>query len=88
MEGQAVGSAGGMKRIQEFSGFFDETFVVLCGDALVDVDLREAVRFHRQRGSMATIILRDVPREEVFRYGVVQTAADGRVLQFQEKPAD
>ena len=27
------GSAGGMKRIQDFSGFFDETTLVLCGAA-------------------------------------------------------
>jgi len=87
LEGEAIGSAGGMKRIQEFSGFFDDTFVVLCGDALVDVDLRAAVRFHRERRSVATIIMRDVPREDVFRYGVVATAEDGRILQFQEKPA-
>jgi mannose-1-phosphate guanylyltransferase len=87
LEGQAVGSAGGMKRIQDFSGFFDDTFLVICGDALVDVDLREAVRFHRQRDSMATIILRNVPREEVSRYGVVATEPDGRVTRFQEKPS-
>jgi mannose-1-phosphate guanylyltransferase len=87
LEGEAIGSAGGMKRIQEFSGFFDDTFVVLCGDALVDVDLQAAVRFHRDRGALATIIMRDVPKEEVFRYGVVATAPDGRVQQFQEKPS-
>lgn len=87
VEGHAVGSAGGMKKIQEFSGFFDETFLVLCGDALVNVDLREAVRFHRDRGAIATIILRDVPPEEVFRYGVVATGPDGRITRFQEKPA-
>jgi mannose-1-phosphate guanylyltransferase len=86
LEGEALGSAGGMKKIQQFSGFFDDTFVVLCGDALVDVDLREALRFHRERGAIATIILRDVPRDEVFRYGVVATSNDGRVTQFQEKP--
>lgn len=85
-EGIALGSAGGMKRIQEFSGFFDDTFAVVVGDAIMDVDLREAVRFHRARGAMATIILRDVPREEVFRYGVVSTAPDGKIVRFQEKP--
>jgi mannose-1-phosphate guanylyltransferase len=87
IEGQAIGSAGGMKRIQDFSGFFDDTFAVLCGDALVDVDFQEAVRFHRQRGAVSTIILRDVPRDEVFRYGVVATDPSGRITQFQEKPA-
>ena len=86
LEGIAVGSAGGMRRIQDHSGFFDDTFVVLCGDALIDVDLSEAVRFHRERGAIATMILRNVAPEEVYRYGVVATASDGRVLQFQEKP--
>ena len=85
--GEAVGSAGGLKRIQEFSGFFDDTFAVLCGDALINVDLRKAVEFHKKSGAIATIILRNVPREEVFRYGVVATEPDGRVTRFQEKPA-
>ena len=87
LEGIALGSAGGMRRIQDHSGFFDDTFVVLCGDGLIDVDLRKAVQFHRERRAVATIILRDVPPAEVFRYGVVATNADGRVLQFQEKPS-
>ena len=87
LEGLAVGSAGGMRRIQDFSGFFDETFVVLCGDALIDVDLGSVLRFHRERRALATIVLRDVPRTEVCKYGVVETASDGMVLRFQEKPA-
>src|SRR5260370_23362516 len=32
------------------------------------------------------MVLRDVPREEVIRYGVVATAGDGRITAFQEKP--
>ena len=87
LQGEALGSAGGMKRIQDFSGFFDDTFVVLCGDALIDVDFQEAVRFHRERHAVATIVLRDVPRAEVSRYGVVATDARGRITRFQEKPA-
>jgi mannose-1-phosphate guanylyltransferase len=87
IEGKAIGSAGGMKKIQDFSGFFDETFVVLCGDALVDVDFAEVLRFHRDRKSIATLVLRDVPPDEVSKYGVVQTDASGRIVRFQEKPA-
>jgi mannose-1-phosphate guanylyltransferase len=86
LEGIAVGSAGGMKKIQDFSGFFDSTFAVLCGDALVDVDLVKAVEFHRSKKSIATIILRNVPAEEVSKYGVVKTDAQGRIAAFQEKP--
>ncbi|BAZ14349.1 nucleotidyl transferase [Calothrix sp. NIES-4071] len=85
--GEAVGSAGGMKRIQDFSPFFDDTFVVLCGDALIDLDLTEAVKWHRSKGSIATIITKTVPREEVSSYGVVVTEEDGRIKAFQEKPS-
>lgn len=85
--GEALGSAGGMKHIQEFSPFFDGTFIVLCGDALIDVDLSKAVQWHKEKGSIATIIMKSVPREEVSSYGVVVTDEAGRIQTFQEKPA-
>ncbi|ABB58003.1 nucleotidyltransferase family protein [Synechococcus elongatus] len=85
--GEALGSAGGMKRIQDFSPFFDDTFVVLCGDALIDLDLTEAVRWHKEKGALATIVMKTVPREEVSSYGVVVTDSDGRIQAFQEKPS-
>lgn len=85
--GEAIGSAGGMKRIQDFNPFFDDTFIVLCGDALIDLDLTEAVRWHKEKGSIATIVMKSVPREEVSSYGVIVTDETGRVQQFQEKPS-
>jgi mannose-1-phosphate guanylyltransferase len=86
LEGQALGSAGGMRRIQDFYPFFDDTFVVLCGDALIDLDLTAAVKWHREKGSLATIVTKSVPRDEVSSYGVVVTDENGRVQAFQEKP--
>ena len=71
--GKALGSAGGMKRIQDFSPFFDDTFVVLCGDALIDLDLTQAVKWHREKGAIATVVMKSVPREEVSSYWVVVT---------------
>ncbi|MEH2037011.1 NDP-sugar synthase [Nostoc sp.] len=87
LEGEAIGSAGGMRRIQDFSPFFDDTFVVLCGDALIDLDLTAAVKWHKAKGAIATIITKSVPKEEVSSYGVVVTDEDGRVKAFQEKPS-
>ncbi|HYX13861.1 MAG TPA: NDP-sugar synthase [Nostoc sp.] len=87
LEGEAIGSAGGMRRIQDFSPFFDDTFVVLCGDALIDLDLTAAVKWHRAKGSIATIVTKSVPKEEVSSYGVVVTDEEGRVKAFQEKPS-
>ena len=85
--GDALGSAGGLKKIQDFQPFFDDTFVVLCGDALIDLDLSEALRRHREKGAMASLITKRVPHDQVSSYGVVVTDADGKVLSFQEKPS-
>ncbi len=85
--GDALGSAGGLKKIQDFQPFFDDTFVVLCGDALIDLDLSEALRRHREKGAMASLITKRVPHDQVSSYGVVVTDTDGKVLSFQEKPS-
>ncbi|MEL6230919.1 MAG: NDP-sugar synthase [Cyanobacteria bacterium J06627_3] len=84
--GDALGSAGGMRKIQDFSPFFDDTFVVLCGDALIDLDLTEAVRQHKEKGAIATIVMKSVPLKQVPSYGVVVTDDTGRIKSFQEKP--
>ena len=85
--GQAMGSAGGLKKIQNFQPFFDDTFVVLCGDALIDLNLTEAVKRHREKGALASLVTKRVPRDQVSSYGVVVTDEQGRVLSFQEKPS-
>ncbi|NEO55964.1 MAG: NDP-sugar synthase [Okeania sp. SIO3B5] len=84
--GEALGSAGGMKRIQDFYPYFDDTFIVLCGDALIDLDLTAALKWHKEKGSMATVIMKSIPREQVSSYGVVVTDEAGRIQSFQEKP--
>lgn len=84
---QAIGSAGGLKKIQDFSGFFDDTFVVLCGDALIDLNITEVLRYHWRKGAMATVVLRRMEPDLVSNYGVVVTDEEGRILTFQEKPA-
>jgi mannose-1-phosphate guanylyltransferase len=81
-----IGSAGGMKKIQEFGGFFDDTTIVLCGDALIDLDLKAALAEHRRKGAMASVITREVSWDKVSSYGVVVTDKNGRITQFQEKP--
>ncbi|UMR28367.1 NDP-sugar synthase [Massilia sp. MB5] len=84
---EPLGSAGGIKKIQEFGGFFDETTIVLCGDALIDLDIKSALYEHRRKGALATVITREVPWDKVSSYGVVVSDEDGRVREFQEKPA-
>ena len=87
VQAKALGSAGGMKKIQQFSGFFDDTFIVVCGDAWVDLDLAKVFEFHKAKGGIATIVLQDVPLEEVHKYGVVKRDQDMKIQAFQEKPS-
>jgi mannose-1-phosphate guanylyltransferase len=60
------------------------SFFALNGDSLREADLGEMVAFHRSTGAKATILL--TPVADPSRYGLVRTAADGRVATFLEKP--
>jgi mannose-1-phosphate guanylyltransferase len=83
---RAMGSAGGMRKIQDFGGFFDETTLVMCGDAIVDLDIGAALEEHRHKQALASVVTLDVPRDQVQNYGVVVADEQGRVRSFQEKP--
>ncbi len=82
IEQTPLGTAGSVKNAEEF---LNDTFLVISGDALTDIDLSKAVEFHFNKGSIATLILKkvDVPLE----YGVVVTNEEGRITRFLEKPS-
>lgn len=83
---QPLGSAGGMRHIQDFGGFFDQTTIVMCGDALIDLDIGAALFEHKTKKAMVSVVTMVVPTSEVSNYGIVETDEDGRVVSFQEKP--
>jgi mannose-1-phosphate guanylyltransferase len=62
----------------------ESSFFALNGDSLREADLGEMVAFHRSTEAKATILL--TPVADPSRYGLVRTAADGRVETFLEKP--
>jgi mannose-1-phosphate guanylyltransferase len=83
---EPLGSAGALRKIQDHGGFIDQTTAVVCGDAIVDVDLQQAWREHSAQGALATVVTKQVAEHEVGNYGVVVARADGSVVSFQEKP--
>ena len=87
IQSEPLGSAGGLKRIQDFGGFFDDTFLVVCGDALIDLDLSKAVREHWKSGAVASICTSEVSLDRVSNYGVVVSDENGKITSFQEKPS-
>jgi mannose-1-phosphate guanylyltransferase len=82
-----VGSAGGMRKIQDFGGFFDDTTIVICGDAVIDLDITAAVAEHRSKGALVSLVAKEVPMEKVSGYGIVVTNENGKIISFQEKPS-
>jgi mannose-1-phosphate guanylyltransferase / phosphomannomutase len=81
-EDQPLGTAGSVKNVESF---LDETFVVVSGDSLNDFNITEAIEFHRQHESKATLILTRVPNP--LEFGVVITDANQRIRRFLEKPS-
>ncbi|HHV59593.1 MAG TPA: NTP transferase domain-containing protein [Clostridiaceae bacterium] len=81
VEKTPLGTAGSVKNAEEF---LDDTFLVISGDALTDIDLTKAIKFHHEKGAIATLVLKkvDIPLE----YGVVVTDSEGRITRFLEKP--
>jgi mannose-1-phosphate guanylyltransferase/phosphomannomutase len=82
VEESPLGTAGSVRLA---SGRLDETFVVISGDALTDVNLERVVEFHREKGAAVTIGLKSV--ENPLEFGIVVTDDDGRIERFLEKPS-
>src|SRR5919197_97864 len=81
-EESPLGTAGSVRLA---SDRLDETFLVISGDALCDVDLSEIVRTHEEKGAAVTIGLKSV--ENPLEFGIVVTDEDGRIERFLEKPS-
>jgi mannose-1-phosphate guanylyltransferase len=81
-EPELLGTAGGVKRNGEYLG--GDTFLIMSGDALTDVDLTGLVAAHRRYGSIATMAVKEVADPSL--YGVVVSDDEDRVVGFQEKP--
>ncbi|WNY26828.1 NDP-sugar synthase [Methanolapillus ohkumae] len=81
-EKDKLGTAGSVKNAQDLIG--DEPFMVLGGDHVMTLNLREMYRFHQQNDALITIGLLSIddPRE----FGIADMAIDNRILRFLEKP--
>ena len=81
-EESPLGTAGS---VQNASAELDDTFLVISGDVLTDIDLSAFVKAHRDSGAQASIALKHV--ENPLEFGIVITNADGTVERFLEKPS-
>jgi mannose-1-phosphate guanylyltransferase len=82
-EPEPLGTGGAVKLAEPM---LDETFLMLNGDVLTDIDLSGQLQAHRENGAQATLAL--VPVEDTSSYGLVLLDARGAVKRFVEKPKD
>ncbi|WP_039764059.1 sugar phosphate nucleotidyltransferase [Caldicellulosiruptor sp. F32] len=82
VEDRPLGTAGSVKNAKSF---LDETFVVLSGDGITNADLSATIKFHKEKKSKVTILLKEV--EIPIEYGIVLTDEEGRIRRFFEKPS-
>lgn len=65
-----------------------ELVVILGGDHIYTMDYRPFIETHRRTGAKLTIAVLDVPLDEASRMGVAITDEDGRITDWEEKPAE
>jgi mannose-1-phosphate guanylyltransferase / phosphomannomutase len=82
VEESPLGTAGSVRLA---SDRLDDTFLVISGDALCDIDLAQIVEAHKEKRADVTIGLKSV--ENPLEFGIVVTDEDGRVERFLEKPS-
>jgi mannose-1-phosphate guanylyltransferase len=80
-EEQLLGTSGGVRNAAEFLG---DSFLIISGDALTDIDLTAMREFHESHDGIATLAMKRV--EDTSQFGVAIVGSDGRIQGFQEKP--
>ncbi len=80
-EEQLLGTSGGVRNAADFLG---DSFLIISGDALTDIDLRAMREFHESHDGIATLAMKRV--EDTSQFGVAIVGSDGRIQGFQEKP--
>jgi len=81
-EDKLWGDAGSVKRSEAF--FEGETFLVVGGDDISDIDLSGLMALHREKNAASTIATTVV--DDPSQFGIVVTDEDGRITRFLEKP--
>ncbi len=84
-----TGTANAIYQNLEFMEQYNPDYVlILSGDHIYKMDYEEMLAKHQETGAEATIAVMPVPWAEAHRYGIMVTDTEGRVTEFEEKPAN
>jgi NDP-sugar pyrophosphorylase family protein len=80
-----LGTSGAVRAIAgRYPGWFDQTFLLLYGDMLLDIALADLLAFHQSSAAELTLALKYSATPQT--QGMVEVDPAGRVLRFVEKP--
>lgn len=82
------GTADAISQNIDFIDNYDpEYLLILSGDHIYKMDYSKMLAFHREHKADATIAVIPVPMKEASRFGIMNTDAEGKIVEFEEKPA-
>lgn len=77
-----LGTGGSVKKAEKY---IDDTFMVVSGDVLTDVNFKDVLKFHKEKGSIATMVLTEV--EDPTHFGIAVMDKDNKITEYLEKPS-
>ena len=77
-----LGTGGSVKKAEKY---IDDTFMVVSGDVLTDVDFNDVVKYHKEKGAVATMVLTEV--EDPTHFGIAVMDKDRKITEYLEKPS-
>ena len=81
------GTADAISQNIDFIDAYDpEYLLVLSGDHIYKMNYAKMLAFHKENNADATIAVIGVPKKDASRFGIMNTAKDGRIIEFEEKP--
>lgn len=82
-----LGTANAIYENLNFIQMYDPEYVlILSGDHIYKMDYAKMLESHKERSADVTIGVIDVPLDEASRFGILNTHADLRIYEFEEKP--
>jgi len=77
-----LGTGGSVKKAEKY---IDDTFMVVSGDVLTEVNFKDVLKFHKEKGALATMVLTEV--EDPSHFGIAVMDNDNKIKEYLEKPS-
>ena len=82
------GTADAISQNIDFNDKYSPEYVlILSGDHIYKMDYAKMLAKHKEAKADATIAVIEVPMKEASRFGIMNTDETGRIVEFEEKPA-